>query len=71
MKASKNIAKNLSRLMAEHGIGTIKLADMTGTTPPTISRYTAGKVYPGADMLLQISEIFGVSIDSLYEGSEE
>ena len=70
MKATKNIAKNLTRLMAEHGIGTRKLADMTGTTPPTISRFATGKAYPGADMLLQMSEIFGVTIDSLYEGSD-
>ena len=70
MKDTKNIAKNLSHLMAEHGIGTRKLADMVGTTPPTISRFVTGKAYPGADMLLQIADIFSVSIDSLYEGSD-
>ncbi|UNT93645.1 MULTISPECIES: helix-turn-helix domain-containing protein [Allobaculum] len=44
-----------------------QLADKVHVTRQAVSRWENGETIPGADLLVKLSEVFGVSIDALLE----
>ena len=62
------IGKFISQLRKEKNLSQEKLGDILGVTNKTISRWETGKYLPPADMLLVMSELFGVSINEILSG---
>ena len=60
-----NIAGQLQRLRKEKGITRDVLASHLGVSPQAVSKWENGS-YPDGDLLPQIADFFGVSIDHLY-----
>ncbi len=58
----------ISQLRKEKNLSQEKLGDILGVTNKTISRWETGKYLPPADMLLVMSELFGVSINEILSG---
>lgn len=61
----RNIAANILRLLALHGISQNGLARDIGESPTRINQYAQGKKMPGAGVLSRIAEYFGVTTDEL------
>nr|DAN80022.1 MAG TPA: repressor protein [Caudoviricetes sp.] len=55
----------LARLMNEFNMDQKELANKTGLTQATISRYTLGKAIPTGENLGIIADVFDVSVDYL------
>jgi transcriptional regulator with XRE-family HTH domain len=59
------IAERLTRLRKEHGLTQVELADRLGLVQAHVSAYERGVVRLHAELIAQLSEIFGVSADEL------
>ena len=60
--------KFIALLRKEHGLTQERLGEILGVTNKTISRWETGTYLPPAEMLLSMSELFGVSINELLSG---
>lgn len=58
----------LKRLLKIHGMTLEDLGSRLGVTRQSVSQYVTGKAFPHALLLIQIAEIFDVSIDYLLTG---
>lgn len=66
MESSKDtFAKRLYELLIDKDVPQAHLAKAMGTSPQAISSYVKGKTTPDYDMLCNIADYFGVSIDWL------
>ncbi len=57
--------QNLAALLSSRGYNYARLAEETGITPATISRYMTGKRTPDLDCACKIAKFFCVSLDWL------
>lgn len=65
-----NLGKNIYTLRKKSGLSQEELAEKINITRQTISNWELGETYPNPEQLKLISELFGVSIDSLVENSK-
>lgn len=61
----------LRNLRKQKGITQGALAERFGLMPSTISMYEQGKRHPRQDVLIQMADFFGVSVDFLLDIPEE
>lgn len=59
------LGNKLRELREQHGMNKRQLADHLGVTPPAISHMEKGIRKPSFEMLVKLSETFGVSSDEL------
>lgn len=64
----KKIGEFLAELRKEQGLTQEQLGEKIGVTNKTISRWETGVYLPPADILLQLSEIYSVSINEILSG---
>lgn len=62
------IGKFIAELRKELNLTQAQLADIIGVTNKTISRWETGTYLPPVEGLLQMSELFGVSMNELISG---
>ena len=67
----QQIASRIINAMNRNGISQRQLADATGMTEVTISRYVKGKRIPSAEILGRIADVLGVTTDYLITGKTE
>ena len=60
----------LRELCRQRGLSMRELGNVLGVSESTISLYETGKRYPNYEVLLKISEYFGVTVDYLLTGKE-
>lgn len=59
------LGERLARLRKERGLTQVELAEMLGTVQPVVSDYERGLLRLNAEVIIQLSKIFGVSADEL------
>jgi transcriptional regulator with XRE-family HTH domain len=64
-KIDKKLVENIRKLRGQHGMTQQKLADLLGLSRPTISQIEIGERKLSADELLQLADIFNVSVENL------
>ncbi len=64
-----NFGENLQTLRKRKNISQENLAEALQVSRQTIGKWENGVSYPETECLIQISEFFGVSIDTLLKGS--
>ena len=62
--------EKLQTLRKEKRLSQEELAEMLGVSRQSVSKWESGVTYPETDKLLTISEIFGVTLDSLLKYGE-
>jgi transcriptional regulator with XRE-family HTH domain len=62
--------EKLQKLRKEKGLSQESLADMLGVSRQAVSKWEGGQAYPETDKLIILSEIFGVTLDSLLKDGE-
>lgn len=62
---------NLIRLMVESRVSQAELAELTGLSQGTISKYTRGKQAPTARALINISYALHCTVDELVDFGEQ
>ena len=62
------IGKFIAQLRKEQGLTQEQFGEKIGVTNKTVSRWERGNYLPPADVLLTMSELFGVSVDELLNG---
>ena len=60
-----NLPDNLYELRRKNAISQEEFADKLGVSRQAVSKWERGEAYPDTENLIAISEIFGVTIDSL------
>ena len=71
MMENKSIANRITNALNRCGVSQRQLADATGMTEVTISRYVKGKRIPSAETLGRIADVIGVTTDYLITGKTE
>jgi transcriptional regulator with XRE-family HTH domain len=61
----KTISKRLIELREDRGLAGTDMAKRLGVNKSTITRYESGEIKPNLDMMILISQTFGVSLDWL------
>lgn len=56
---------NIKDIRARKGLTQAEVASALGVSPVVYSRYETGSRQPSIDMLVQMSDIFGVTVDYL------
>ncbi|MDE5598272.1 MAG: helix-turn-helix domain-containing protein [Lachnospiraceae bacterium] len=62
------IGKFIAELRKEQGLTQEQFGEKVGVTNKTVSRWETGTYLPPADVLLSMSEIFGVSVNEILSG---
>ena len=62
--------EKLQRMRKEKGLSQEALAEMLDVSRQAISKWESGQSYPETDKLIVISEMFGVTVDSLLKDGE-
>ena len=66
MKDTKSIvAKNISELRQAHNLTQLELAEQLNYSDKTISKWERGESSPDIGVLVEIAELFGVTLDDL------
>ena len=60
----------LQKLRKEKGLSQEALAEMMGVSRQAISKWESGQTYPETDKLIVLSDIYGVTLDSLLKDTE-
>lgn len=60
-----NIGKRLIMLREANGLTGVEMAKKLGVNKSSITRYETGVIKPNLDMMITISQTFGVSLDWL------
>lgn len=58
---------NLNRFIAQSGYSAQQVADLSGITQASLSRYTRGENALQADALLPLAQVFGRSVEDFYD----
>ena len=61
------IANNLIYHMQTHGVRQSELAKMAGLEQASISRYLGARQMPGPNALINLANVFGVSLDEFMD----
>ena len=59
------VGKRIQKLRMQNNMTQSKLANKLGIDRTTLAHYEMGKRTPGIDILWEIADIFGVSVDEL------
>ena len=62
--------EKLQKLRKEKGLSQEELAEMLGVSRQSVSKWESGITYPETDKLMTLSDIFGVTLDSLLKDGE-
>ena len=62
--------EKLRMLRKEKGLSQEDLADLVGVSRQAMSKWESGQTYPEMDKVVMLSEIFGVTIDSMVKDKE-
>ncbi len=62
------IAKNLTELRTQAGLTQLQLAEMLNYSDKAVSKWERGEAIPDIRVLVRLSDIYGVSLDSLVKG---
>jgi len=65
-----SLEERIKQLMEEQKISQKELAEKTGLTEASVSKYVNGKREPRIDVILKLAKVFNVSTDYLLEGLE-
>lgn len=65
------LSERLRSLRREKGWSQEELADRLGVSRQALSKWESGQSVPELDKLVVLSELYGVSLDSLVKGTEE
>ena len=64
------IAKNLVELRTKAHLTQLQLAEMLNYSDKAVSKWERGEAIPDIRVLIQLSELYGVTIDDLVKGTE-
>ncbi len=64
------IAKNLVELRTQAHLTQLQLAEMLNYSDKAVSKWERGEAIPDLRVLIQLSELYGISLDSLVKGTE-
>ena len=67
----ETLPQNLIRLRLEHGLTQSKLAEQLNYTDKSISKWERGEAIPPVDVLKDIADMYGVSLDFLVSNTDE
>lgn len=62
--------EKIQSLRKEKGLSQEKLADIIGVSRQSVAKWESGKSYPEVDKLIELSYLFGISIDKLLKNIE-
>lgn len=65
-----NIAKNLVELRTKSHLTQLQLAEILNYSDKAVSKWERGEAIPDIRVLLQLSELYGITLDSLVKGTE-
>jgi transcriptional regulator with XRE-family HTH domain len=65
-----NFGEKLYRLRKGKGLSQEALADMLNVSRQAVSRWEGDLSYPETDKIIALSEIYGVTVDSLLKNGE-
>ena len=65
------LPQNLTRLRLEHGLTQSQLAEKLNYTDKSVSKWERGEAIPPVDVLKDIADMFGVSLDYLVMNTDE
>ena len=63
------MAENIKAYRNNKGLNQYEFAEKLGISPQAVSKWECGQSCPSIENLCMISEIFGISIDTLLSGS--
>lgn len=63
--------KKIAVFRKRKGLSQASLAEKLGVTTQAVSKWECGQSLPDAELLAELSWLFGVSINSLLEGAED
>ncbi len=66
-----NLPERLACLRKEKGLSQLELADEMNVTRQAISKWESGNVMPNLDNLICLSKLYGVTIDSLIDDTQD
>ena len=66
-----NLPERLAFLRKEKGLSQLELADEMNVTRQAVSKWESGNVMPSLDNLIYLSKLYGVTIDSLIDDSQD
>ena len=66
-----NLPERLAFLRKEKGLSQLELADEMNVTRQAVSKWESGNVVPNLDNLIYLSKLYGVTIDSLIDDSQD
>ena len=64
------LGENIVRLRTNKNWSQSDLAEALEVSRQSVSKWELGKVYPGIDILVQMSDIFDLSLDELIKGDK-
>lgn len=64
-RSLNNFGKNLKHALVDKDMKQVTLAEKCGVSFYTISKFTRGECTPGAELLIKIADVLGVTVDSL------
>ena len=67
----ETLPQNLIRLRTEHGLTQSKLAEKLNYTDKSVSKWERGEAIPPVDVLKDIADLYGVSLDFLVSNTDE
>lgn len=67
---SQNIGTVIQQLRRQYRVGQGDLAETLGVSVQAVSKWETGKSNPDLYLLPKLAEYFGVSIDSLFAGTQ-
>ena len=62
--------EKLQKLRKDKGMSQEELADVLGVSRQAVSKWESGQAYPETEKLIILSEIFGVTVDSLLKDND-
>ena len=62
------LEENLVRLRKEHGLSQRDLAEKLNVSRQAVSRWEQGTAMPSADNLISLSQLYGITLDTLVHG---
>ncbi|TCL59052.1 DNA-binding XRE family transcriptional regulator [Kineothrix alysoides] len=66
-----NMAEKLQLLRKNKGLSQEELADLIGVSRQAVGKWEAGKFYPDIDKLVQLGELYSISLDRLIKDTDD
>lgn len=69
-QVKETLPQNLTRLRSEHNFTQIEIAEKLNYTDKSVSKWERGEAIPPVDVLKDLADLYGVSLDYLVTGVE-